>query len=480
MRAPAPEGGAHPPRPSSMTASDPRIVAAIVASALFMQNLDASVVATALPSMARDLGVDAVHLSVAITSYLVALCVFIPVSGWVADRFGARRVFMAAIIVFTAASAFVGLSQGLVSLVAARVLQGIGGAMMVPVGRLLLLRRVRKEELLTAMTWLTMPGLLGPVMGPPVGGLLTDAFSWRAVFWLNIPVGVLGLVLVWAYIPEVERQDPGPLDVRGLTLWGAAIALLMAGLETVARPIAPGWFAPVMLGLGAAATALAVRHSRRAARPAVDLSLLRLPSFGMSMGGGTLFRVGAAALPFLLPLKLQIVFGLSASGSGLITFATALGAFTMKPLVRPVLRRFGFRTVLALNGVLAALGVAVCAAFTTAWPIPLIFAVLAVGGVTRSLQFTALNTLSFADVPQEKLAPATAMSGTMQQLGQALGVVLGSLTLAAALLATGREAPGPAEFAIGFLVAGLVVLASVPSALWLPRDAGEKVSGHRG
>jgi EmrB/QacA subfamily drug resistance transporter len=456
------------------------MVAAIVASALFMQNLDSSVVATALPAMARDLDADPVHLSVAITSYLVALCVFIPVSGWVADRFGARRVFMAAIAVFAGASVLVGLSQGVPSLVAARIVQGIGGAMMVPVGRLLLLRRVRKEELITAMTWLTMPGLLGPVLGPPIGGLITDAFSWRAVFWLNVPIGVAGLLLVWLFIPEVERQDPGPLDARGLTLWGLALTALMSGLETLGRPIAPAGFAPLALLLAVGLTALAVRHSRRAARPAVDLSLLRLPSFGTSMTGGSLFRVGAAALPFLLPLKLQIVFGLSASASGFITFATALGAFTMKPLVRPTLKRFGFRGVLAVNGVLAAIGVAACALFTPAWPLAAIFLVLAVGGVTRALQFTALGTLSYADVPSEKLAPATAMAGTQQQLGQALGVVLGSLALAGSQLLTGAGVPGAAEFALSFVIAGGVMLASVPFMLAMPRDAGAGVSGHRG
>ncbi|MGG5817502.1 MFS transporter [Falsiroseomonas sp. HW251] len=461
-------------------AKDPRAVAAIVASALFMQNLDSSVVATALPAMARDLQVDPVHLSVAITSYLVALCVFIPVSGWVADRFGARRVFMAAIVIFTAASALVGLSQGVVSLVAARILQGFGGAMMVPVGRLLLLRRVSKEELVVAMTWLTMPGLLGPVFGPPVGGLLTDAFSWRAVFWLNIPVGCLGLLLVWFFIPEVEPQDPGPMDIRGLTLWGLSLALLMAGLETIGRGIAPPWFAPVALLAGVVATVMAVRHSNRAARPAVDLSLMRLPSFGVSMGAGTLFRVGASTLPFLLPLKLQIVFGLSASASGAITFATALGAFAMKPLVRPLLKRFGFRAVLSVNAVLAAIGVAACALFTQAWPLVAIFAVLAAGGLTRALQFTSLGTLAFADVPQGKLAPATAMTGTMQQLGQALGVVLGSLSLEAAMLVTGAASPGASEFGIGFLVSAAVVLMSLPSMLRLPADVGARVSGHGG
>nr|WP_280863917.1 MDR family MFS transporter [Falsiroseomonas frigidaquae] len=446
---------------------------------MFMQNLDSSVVATALPSMARDLGRDPVHLSVAITSYLVALCVFIPVSGWVADRFGPRRVFMWAILVFTGASALVGLSQGLGTLVAARVLQGLGGAMMVPVGRLLLLRRVSKEELLTAMTWLTMPALLGPVFGPPIGGLLTDAVSWRAVFWINIPVGALGLVLVWRFIPEMDPQDPGPLDKRGLTLWGVALALLVSGLETIGRDLLPIWVTVVTLGLGAAASVAAVLHSKQAVRPAVDLSLLSIPTFGMPMLSGTLFRIGAGALPFLLPLTLQLVFGLSASGSGLLTFATALGALVMKPLIRPVLRRFGFRRVLVVNSVLAAAGVAVCALFNADWPPVAIFLVLAAGGLSRSLQFTSMATMAFADVPQNKLAAATAMTGTIQQFSVALGVVLGSLTLSAGMAWHGTSAPGLAEFQAGFLVAGLVMLAMLPGALRLKADAAARVSGNR-
>lgn len=461
-----------------MSARDPRAVAAIVASALLMQNLDSSVVATVLPAMARDLGADPVHLSVAITSYLVALCVFIPVSGWVADRFGPRRVFMAAILVFCCASALVGLAQGMGSLIAARILQGVGGAMMVPVGRLLLLRRVRKEELITAMTWLTMPALLGPVCGPPLGGLLADLVSWRAVFWINIPVGAVGLLLVWRFIPEVERTDPGPLDGRGLLLWGLALALLMAGFETIGRHIAPAPFTAAALLAGLGAFWLAVRHSRRAARPAVDLSLLKLPSFGVPTLSGTLFRSGAGAVPFLLPLMLQLAFGLSASQSGFVTFAGALGAFAMKPLVRPALRRFGFRAVLAANGLLAAASVAACAAFTPAWPLAAIFAVLAISGLVRSLQFTSLNTLSFADVPQEKLATATAMSGTVQQLSLALGVVIGSVGLEASMLATGHARPELLDFRLAFAFAALVTLASVPFMLRMPRDVGARVSGH--
>jgi len=443
-----------------------------------MQNLDSSVVATVLPAMAQDLGQDPVNLSVAITSYLVALCVFIPVSGWVADRYGARRVFMLAIFVFALASALVGLAQGLGTLVAARVLQGIGGAMMVPVGRLLLLRRIRKEELLTAMTWLTMPALLGPVFGPPLGGLLADAVSWRAVFWINVPVGVVGLALVWRFIPEVEAQDAGKLDLAGLVLWGVALAALVAAAETIGRGLVPQAVTIALGVVGAVAAGFAIRHSRRVARPAVDLSLLRIRSFAMPMGAGTLFRAGAGAVPFLLPLKLQLVFGLSAGESGLVTFATALGAFAMKPLVRPLLRRFGFRAVLAANGAAAAAGVAVCALFSPAWPLAAIFIVLAAGGLTRSLHFTALNALAFADVPQEKLAAATALSGTVQQLGVALGVMLGSLTLMASVAVAGRAQPVLSDFAVGFVVAGLLILLSLPATLRLSRDAGARVSGH--
>jgi MFS family permease len=258
-----------------------------------------------------------------------------------------------------------------------------------------------------------------------------------------------------------------------------AIALVMAGLETIGRDIVPEWFAPAALLGGLAAVMAAVRHSRAVARPAVDLTLLRIPSFSMPTLAGNLFRAGAGAVPFLLPLSLQLAFGLSATDSGLVTFATALGAFAMKPLVKPLLRRFGFRNVLAANGVLAASGVAACALFSPSWPMVAIFLVLAAGGLSRSLQFTSLNTLAFADVPQAKLAAASAMSSTMQQLSVALGVVLGSLSLVGSQVLSGHVQPELGDFRIAFLVSGLVVLGCVPFALLLPRDVGSRVSGHQ-
>ncbi|MBK1657407.1 MDR family MFS transporter [Paracraurococcus ruber] len=468
-------GGADPAQPRK---ADPRLVAAIVASALFMQNLDSSAVTTALPAMARDLAVEPARLGAAITAYLVALTVFIPVSGWVADRFGAKRVFMAAIVVFTTASVLCGRATGVPELIGARVLQGVGGAMMVPVARLLLLRQIRKEEMLGAMAWLTMPAMIGPISGPPLGGFLTDAFGWRSVFLINVPIGALGLLLVAWKIPAVPPGNPGPPDRLGLFLLGTALALFMFGLETIGRGVVPEGMSQAGLVLGLMFGWAAVRHCRVAERPALDLSLLRIETFNQSTLAGSLFRIGAGATPFLVPMLLQVGFGKSASEAGLVSFATALGALAMKPLARPILRRFGFRTVLIGTALLSAAGVAVAAFFTPAWPLPVIFGLLALGGLFRSLQFTSLNTLAFADVPQARLSAATSFSGTAQQLAPALGVVLATTTLEASALMAGRHALAVPDFGVAFLVAGAVVAASAPFFARLAPDAGATVSGH--
>ena len=455
-------------------------MAAIVASALFMQNLDSTVVATALPAMARSLGEDPLVMGVAITSYLVALTVFIPLSGWVADRFGAKQVFMWAIATFTLASALCGLSSGLAEMVAARVLQGLGGAMMVPVGRLLLLRRVRKEELLSVTTWLTMPGLLGPLLGPPVGGLLTDLLSWRAVFWINIPVGLLGLLLVWRIIPALPASLPPPPDLRGLTLVGAALACLMFAFETLGRGLVPGGVGEGGLVLGIALTAIAVRHCLRAPNPALDFSLMAIPSFRVPNVAGVLFRIGAGVVPFLVPLTLQLGFGASAAQSGMVSFATALGAFAMKPMAKFALGRFGFRNVLVWNGVGAALSIAACATFRPGWPMAAVFVVLLMGGLFRSLHFTTLNTLAYADVPQEKLSAATSLYSTAQQLPQALGVAVAAAVLQTSVALGGREAAAMPDFTAGFLAGAFLALLASPLAARLPKDVGEGiVSGRR-
>ncbi|WP_426956363.1 MFS transporter [Muricoccus radiodurans] len=458
---------------------DSRVTAVIVASALIMQNLDSSVIATALPAMARELGADPVHLSAAITAYLISLTVFIPISGWVADRFGAKRVFMAAIALFAVASALCGVSRDLGELIAARVFQGLGGAMMVPVARLLLLRRVKPEEIVRATTWLTMPGLLGPILGPPIGGVLTDTVSWRAVFWINLPIAAIGLVMIWRFVPEPGTPKPAKLDLLGVTLMGGALAAAMFGLETIGKRLVPVPLTAVSLVLAVALGWWAVWHARRAENPALDLSLLKVPAFRIPLFAGTLFRVGAGASPFLVPLAMQLGFGTSATVSGLITLATALGAITMKPMTQRALRAFGFRDVLTWNAVLVAATLSANALFSPGWPLWAVFLVLAFGGLFRSLEYTALNALAYVEVPHGRLSAATSLMATAQQLSAALGVTWGATLLTVSTAITGHDPPTMTDFAVAFVGAAIPALLTAPWMWRLPSDAGLAASGHR-
>jgi EmrB/QacA subfamily drug resistance transporter len=480
-------GTAGPPAPSPapLPAPDPtpnprqtRLTALIVACALFMQNLDGTVVATALPAMARAFGADPLHMNVALTSYLLSLAVFIPASGWLADRYGTRTVFRAAIAVFTVGSVLCGQSHSLWELVAARVVQGIGGAMMVPVGRLVLLRSVAKSELVAAMAWLTVPALIGPVVGPPIGGFLVTYADWRWIFDINVPIGVLGFVLVTRYVDDVRAPVPGRLDAVGLLLSGVALAGLMFGFETIGRGVVPAPLAGGLILLGAASGALYMRHARRRPDPLLDLSLLRIPTFAVSAWAGSMFRIGIGAIPFLLPLMLQLGFGLSAAESGLITLASALGAIVMKPATTWSLRLFGFRTVLVWNAALSAVLLGACAWFRPAWPVAGLYAVLVAGGFLRSLQFTAYNTIAYADIPRPRMSAATSLYATLQQLSLTLGITVGAAALQASTLLSGRTQPGLPDFSAGFLVVAAVALLAAPMALHLRRDAGNEMSGH--
>jgi EmrB/QacA subfamily drug resistance transporter len=456
-----------------------RVTAAVVASALFMQNIDSTAVASALPAMARSLHVPAVHLSITITSYLVALTVFIPISGWVADRFGAKRVFMAAIATFTLASMLCALSTGLGELIAARILQGVGGAMMVPVGRLLLFRRAERHELLSATTWLTTPALIGPVLGPPLGGFLTDAFNWQSVFWINVPMGVLGLVLTWRLIPSPEPEEPKSPDLFGMVAIGASLTALMVGMETLGRGgLAPVWSAAA-LAIGLALFVLTVRHCARVPHPAVDFSLLGIPTFHVAAVAGSLFRIGAGALPFLVPLTLQVGFGLSASLSGLISLASALGSMCMRPMTHWALQQVSVRTLLVACGVLFAAMLATCAALTPAWSNAAIFGLLLFGGLSRSLVFATLGALAFADVPPARMSAATSLQGTAQQFNRAMGVAVAAASMQATMALGQREHALHADFAIAFLVLAAMVLTSVPLFARLDRRAGEGIASKK-
>ena len=466
-----------PDSPRIRTSGRTRLTAVIVACALFMQNLDSTVIATALPTMAKAFGADPVHMNVALTSYLLSLAVFIPASGWVADRFGTRTVFRAAIAVFTIGSVLCGRADSLAFLVAARVLQGIGGAMMVPVGRLVLLRTAPKNELVAAMAWLTMPALLGPVLGPPVGGFIVTYFSWRWIFDINVPIGVIGIILVSMFVEDVREPPRGRFDAIGLLLCGIALSGLMFGLETAGRGVVPHDLTEAMVAVGLVAVLGYLVHAWRHPAPLLDLSLMRLPCFGVALSAMMLFRTGIGAIPFLLPLMLQVGFGDSAVQSGLITFASSAGALVMKPATQYALRAFGFRDTLVWNGLVSAVMIAICAAFRPTWPAAAIYAALLIGGFFRSLQFTAYNTLAYGDVPRSQMSSATSLYVTGQQLAATIGISAGAVSLEISRTLAGHVTPQPIDFSHAFLVVALFTLAAAPIALLMPRNAGDDLTG---
>jgi len=456
-----------------------RLVALIVACALFMSNIDSTVIATALPTMARDFGADPVRMNVALTSYLLSLAVCIPASGWMADRFGARKVFRAAILLFTAGSVLCGRADSLSFLVIARIIQGAGGAMMVPVGRLVLLRTAKKSEVVAAMAWLSAPALIGPIIGPPLGGFIVTYFSWRWVFDINVPIGILGAVLVTLYVPNAPDTARAPLDGRGLILTGIAMTGLLVGLETAGRGMVPPWLSELLLGLGTLGVIGYAWHAVRHPAPLLDFSLFRIPTFLVSTLAGTMFRIGVGAVPFLLPLMLQLGFGKSAAESGLVTFASSAGAIVMKPAAMIALRKFGFRDTLLVNTVISAALLAVCAAFRPTAPAAFVYGALLLGGFFRSLQFTAYNAIAYADIPRERMSAATSLYSTIQQVSLTVGVSVGAAVLEISMALGDRAHPALPDFSAGFVVIGLISALAAPCTLLMPRNAAEEMSGHQ-
>jgi EmrB/QacA subfamily drug resistance transporter len=460
-----------------MTSS--RLIPLTIAAALFMENVDSTVIATALPAIARDLGTDAIVLKLAFTTYLLSLTVFIPISGWLADRFGARHVFRIAIIVFTLGSIACGLATSLGGLVAARGLQGIGGAMMVPVGRIILLRSVPKSELVDALAWLTIPALIGPLVGPPVGGFITDSFGWRWIFWMNLPFGILAIILASIYMPDTPVDRVPPLDVKGFLLSGAGLSALIFGLTVMGRDLLPGWSPTALMLAGLVLCVLYVRHARVTADPILDLRLLRIETFRTGVIGGSLFRIGVGAVPFLLPLMFQLAYGMSAFQSGLITFAAAAGALLMKLGAARLIRRFGFRRLLLVNGLLASLSISVMGLLSSSTPYLLAVSLLFIGGFLRSLQFTALNAMSYSDVDHAQASYATSLYTVVQQLSLSLGVVLAAFVLEAAQWSRAEETLTPMDFTIAFFVVAACSVSAVFQFMALSPKAGESVSGTR-
>ncbi|MDB5570729.1 MAG: Drug resistance transporter EmrB/QacA subfamily [Hyphomicrobiales bacterium] len=449
----------------------------IVACALLMENIDSTVISTSLPLIAADLGTDALSLKLAITSYLLSLAVFIPASGWVADRFGARNVFRLALVIFVVGSIMSGMSNSIWQMVGARVLQGFGGSMMLPVGRLIVLRSVPRAQMVAAFVWLTVPAMIGPLMGPPLGGFISTYFNWRWIFWINVPVGALGVVLASLYIDDVREENPGPFDLAGFLLTGVGFSGLVFGFSLLGGHFVSPLLNAALIGAGLASLIVYVLYARGRDNAVLDLTLLRIPTFRTALAGGVLFRLCIGALPFLLPLLLQLGFGLSPFQSGLLTFAGAIGALAMKFTGPWSLRTFGFRNVLLINGAITAAFMAANALFTPQTPHAVILVVLITGGFFRSLQFTALNGLVFADVENQRMSRATTMNAAIMQVGASAGVALGALAVELTQIHSGAAQVGADTFGPAFVLLGGLMLASTLFFLRLPPNAAEGIAG---
>jgi EmrB/QacA subfamily drug resistance transporter len=456
-----------------------RLIPLIVATALFMENMDSTVIATSLPAIAADIGTSPLTLKLAITSYLLSLAVFIPASGWTADRFGARMVFSLAIAVFMVGSIGCALSSSVTDFVIARILQGVGGAMMTPVGRLVLLRSIDKSALVNAMAWVTTPALIGPVIGPPLGGFITTYLTWHWIFLINIPIGLLGIFMAMRYIDPIRSENPERFDLYGLMLAGIGLGGIAFGLSIAGLNLLPWSLVIVLIGIGSISMTLYVIHARRTASPVLDFSLLRLPTMRASIIGGFMFRLGIGALPFLLPLLMQVGFGLSPFQSGMVTFGSAVGAMGMKTLAARIIRTFGFRNMMTINAVASSVFLAACALFTVTTPLLLILIILVVGGFFRSLQFTAINTVAYAEVEPAQMSRATTLVSVNQQLAISAGVAVGAFSVETTMLARHITELDASVFPPAFLVVSIISAASCYFFWQMPDDAGHEISGHK-
>ncbi len=453
----------------------------IIACALFMENLDGTIIATSLPVIAKDLAENPLALKLALTSYLVSLAVFIPISGWMADRYGSRTVFRSAIVVFVVGSLACGFSSSLGGFVVSRFVQGMGGAMMVPVGRLVLLKSVEKHELVKVLSYLTMPALFGPILGPPLGGFISTYLDWRWIFFVNVPIGLVGWTLAGRFVPQIVEDARAPLDRLGFVLSGVGLSALTLGAAALGQRLMSTTTALACVVGGAIGVATYVAHAQRWSRegrvPVLDFRFLKVRTYFAGVVGGSLFRIGVGATPFLLPLMLQLGFGFTALQSGLLTCSSAAAAMFMKTLATRILKGFGFRTVLSANALIAATTIVGYGVFTRTTPIAMMVGVLLFGGFFRSLQFTSLNALSYADIDKRDMGGASGLANVAQQLSLSTGVTLGAGVLEAVARAGGRIDVATGDFRIAFLVVGLVSASSFLVIRRLPANAGDAVSG---
>jgi len=452
-----------------------RSIALLVAGTYFMENLDGTIVATAAPSMARSLGVSSVDIGVTITVYLLTLAVLIPLSGWVTQRCGVRIVFLCAIAIFTGASVLCAISTNVIELTGFRVLQGIGGAMMVPVGRLAVLRGTAKKDVIKAITLLTWPALAAPVIAPLLGGLFTTYLSWNAIFLVNVPLGVIAFVVALRLIPAGQESRPPGLDWWGLILTCSAVASLVV----LADLLASTNLARTAVAVAALAAALtgvaAIRHLLTTEHPLLALRILRVATFRVSNVGGSLFRISVNAVPFLLPLMFQDAFGWSPVKAGGVVLFIFVGNLAIKPATTPLLTRFGFRTVMLTSAACASASMVLNGVLSAQTPIPVVVAVMVFGGIARSVGFTAYNTIAFADIGPADLHQANTLAATLQQVAIGFGVAVGAVALRAGQpVADGLSLVGAAApYRLAFFTIAILTLVPVVEALRADRSLGD-------
>ncbi|ENN84101.1 major facilitator superfamily MFS 1 [Rhizobium freirei PRF 81] len=457
-----------------------RIIAFVVAVSFFMQILDGTIVTTSLPQMAKTFGVEPVSMSIGITVYLLTMAAFVPLAGWAGDRYGARRVFLASITIFTVASLFCGLSANLTEFIVARAVQGVGSALMTPVGRIIVLKNARKSDLVHAVSMITWPALTAPVIGPVLGSFITTYLSWHWNFLINIPIGVIGLGLVLRFVPDQREEKVARLDFLGFLQSAAGLTFLLAGLEFVVQGttgLAPSFG---LIAVGVVFSVIATRHFMKVEAPLLDLSAFKVQTFAMStLSAGTASRVAINATPFLIPLLFQVGFGRTAIDAGTYLLFYFAGNLGMKAITTQMLKIFGFRNVLVVNGLISSASIAGCGFLSPSTPDSLIYCLLFIAGLSRSMNFTALNTLGFADIHAAQRSSASTLSSMLQQVSLLLGVAVAAAVLNLSRTIHGGETLSPVDFRWAFLVVGLIGAISALRFVSLPHDAGAEVSRHK-